>query len=167
MIDLVRVETEDAIHSVAGLADEIWNEYFPGIISQAQVDYMVEKFQSSNAIRAQLTAGYQYYLLDNGRANVGYIALLPHNRQEGMQISKFYILKHWRQHGIARQVLMQVMEISRIYGFTRIFLTVNKFNQPSISAYEKTGFTKTGELTSDIGSGYVMDDYVMEIAIPG
>ena len=43
-----------------------------------------------------------------------------------------------------------------------IYLTVNKQNLISISVYEKLGFLRARDLVTDIGSGFVMDDYVME-----
>ena len=41
-------------------------------------------------------------------------------------------------------------------------LTVNKGNTDSIAVYLKSGFVVREEAVFDIGSGYVMDDYVME-----
>lgn len=49
---------------LAALAHEIWNEYFPCILEQGQIDYMVEKFQSHEAISRQISEeGYRYFLL--------------------------------------------------------------------------------------------------------
>ena len=45
-----------------------------------------------------------------------------------------------------------------------IFLNVNKYNN-AIHFYMKQGFTKVKDEVIDIGNGYVMDDYVMEVAI--
>jgi RimJ/RimL family protein N-acetyltransferase len=44
----------------------------------------------------------------------------------------------------------------------KIWLTVNRFNDTSIKIYESLGFLKTGTQVADIGSGFVMDDYIME-----
>ena len=45
-----------------------------------------------------------------------------------------------------------------------IFLNVNKYNN-AINFYTKLGFVKVKDKVIDIGNGYVMDDYVMEVAI--
>lgn len=42
----------------------------------------------------------------------------------------------------------------------RIYLTVNKHNKRAIAAYERFGFARTEEAASDIGGGFVMDDYI-------
>ena len=44
----------------------------------------------------------------------------------------------------------------------RIWLTVNKHNDGSIAAYRRFGFRTVREETTEIGCGYVMDDYIME-----
>jgi RimJ/RimL family protein N-acetyltransferase len=38
---------------------------------------------------------------------------------------------------------------------------VNKRNQKAIRAYERAGFTIAESMTSEIGGGFVMDDYRM------
>lgn len=44
----------------------------------------------------------------------------------------------------------------------KIQLTVNKHNINSINAYKKWGFKTIDSVVTDIGSGFVMDDYIME-----
>jgi ribosomal protein S18 acetylase RimI-like enzyme len=167
MVDLARVSSGEDIARVARLAHTIWNEYFPAIIGQAQVDYMVAKFQSAPAIQTQLAQGYSYYLLQADGREVGYISVVPRQGTACLQISKFYILKDHRGRGIGRQVLTRVMHLAREQGYTTLWLTVNKYNLSTIAAYEKLGFSKSGELVTDIGQGYVMDDYTMEMAVAG
>jgi ribosomal protein S18 acetylase RimI-like enzyme len=41
-------------------------------------------------------------------------------------------------------------------------IRVNKNNQGAITFYEKVGFVRKDEITTDIGNGYVMDDFVYE-----
>jgi len=47
-------------------------------------------------------------------------------------------------------------------GKDYVFLTVNKNNRPAIRAYEKNGFAITDSVVTDIGQGFVMDDYIMK-----
>jgi RimJ/RimL family protein N-acetyltransferase len=166
MPDLIKVNTEAGIVEVAELAAVIWNEYFPAIIGQAQVDYMVDKFQSKTAIQAQIDDGYVYYLIRLGHTNAGYVGVIHQPRLGRMQISKFYILKAYRGRGLARQLLAGIMPIAAAQGYGCLYLTVNKYNADTISIYERLGFVKTGALVMDIGGGYVMDDYSMELSIP-
>ena len=59
---LILAETDSEIQNIATLAEEIWNQHFVPIIGKAQVDYMVEKFQSYPALKSQIeNDGYEYY----------------------------------------------------------------------------------------------------------
>lgn len=165
MPDLINVHTDEQIQQVAGLAHSIWNEHFPKIIGQAQVDYMVERFQSSDAIRNQIRDGYQYYLIRSGTAVTGYTALISQPDRRCLQISKLYLLQAWRGKGFARAVLGRITGIATDQGFEKLYLTVNKYNHSALAAYHKLGFTRKGELVADIGNGFVMDDYEMELVI--
>ena len=44
-------------------------------------------------------------------------------------------------------------------------MTVNRNNTGSVAAYEKMGFQKVREQVAEIGGGYVMDDYIMELPV--
>jgi len=44
-------------------------------------------------------------------------------------------------------------------------LRVNRANSTAIAAYQRNGFETVAELCSEIGEGYVMDDFVMRRAL--
>ena len=46
-----------------------------------------------------------------------------------------------------------------------MYLTVNKGNELAIRAYEGTGFETIDAVVTDIGEGFVMDDYIMELRV--
>lgn len=52
-INIVECKNENDLKEVAILAEKIWHEFFPGIISEAQIDYMVDKFQSFDACKTK------------------------------------------------------------------------------------------------------------------
>jgi diamine N-acetyltransferase len=57
MENILKVETNSQVATVAKLAREIWVQHFTPIIGDAQVEYMLHKFQSSEAIASQLGEG--------------------------------------------------------------------------------------------------------------
>ena len=154
------VKTEAQIETVARLAHEIWNQHFIPIIGKAQVDYMVEKFQSKRAISEQIKNGYSYYLLKAGVEYVGYTGVCP--REDELFLSKLYIRASQRGKGLGRNAVEFLEDLAGEKGLSRITLTVNKNNTDSIKAYEKLGFANLGVFVQDIGGGFVMDDYKME-----
>ena len=56
-VEFVNAQSDEDIRRVAVLAEEIWHEHFTDIIGEAQVNYMVEKFQSYPALKAQIATG--------------------------------------------------------------------------------------------------------------
>lgn len=57
-----KVEKQN-IKELASLAYAIWHEYWTCILSPEQIDYMVENFQSEQAINKQIeNENYTYYL---------------------------------------------------------------------------------------------------------
>lgn len=51
---------------MAALAKEIWGEHYRGLLTPGQITYMVDRFQSEEAITLQLSEGYQYRLITVG-----------------------------------------------------------------------------------------------------
>ena len=142
-------------------AKRIWNEHFVPIIGQAQVDYMVEKFQSPPAMRRQMAQeGYQYYFIREGKQVRGYTALRMD--EDRLFISKLYVEKPYRGRGLSRKALNFAEGLCREKGFRKLWLTVNRHNERTIAIYERMGFYKAREQAADIGGGFVMDDYIME-----
>jgi len=83
------------LKALAALAHEIWNEYFPCILEQGQIDYMVEKFQSHEAISRQISEeGYRYFLLREEGDTAGYAGICP--RDGKLFLSKLYLRRQFR-----------------------------------------------------------------------
>ncbi len=154
------VQSEREIEIVVNLAYKIWNEHFIPIIGKAQVDYMLEKFQSKKAISEQIKDGFLYYLIRINKECIGYIGIHP--KQDELFLSKIYIRSSERGKGYGRKAIQFLEKLGREKGLKRITLTVNKNNTDTIKAYEKFGFKNTGSVVQDIGSGFIMDDYGME-----
>jgi RimJ/RimL family protein N-acetyltransferase len=49
----------------------------------------------------------------------------------------------------------------------RLILSVNKRNTKAITAYKRNGFAIVESVVTDIGGGFVMDDYVMDKELAG
>ena len=76
-MEIERVGSEEQISDVAALARQVWTDHYVPIIGQAQVDYMLEKFQSEEGIAGQLAEGYEYYMVREDGRGVGYLAVMP------------------------------------------------------------------------------------------
>jgi RimJ/RimL family protein N-acetyltransferase len=58
-----------------------------------------------------------------------------------------------------------IEDLAKQMHLGKITLTVNKSNINSIAAYQKIGFKNAGSVVTDIGAGFVMDDFIMDKAL--
>jgi ribosomal protein S18 acetylase RimI-like enzyme len=147
---------------IAELARLIWNEHYNSIISQLQIDYMLDKFQSAAAINQQIADGMLYFLISSNSQPAGYLALMPDAKNDKLHISKIYLDAANRGLGHGKQALDFIERQCNKMHIHKLWLTVNKHNRIAIDAYQRWGFHTTGSVVTDIGKGFVMDDYVME-----
>ena len=153
-----RVSRQEQIAAVVELARETWTRHYGPIIGMAQVEYMLDRFQSPEAIARQISAeGYEYYLVQDA----GYLALVPEPGQGRVLLSKIYVIEERRGTGLGRVLVDFAENRCRELNGRELWLTVNKHNRGSIDFYERRGFRKTGPLVTDIGAGFIMDDWRM------
>ncbi|MCC1484821.1 GNAT family N-acetyltransferase [Winogradskyella immobilis] len=161
MTEICSAKTIDDYNTIAELANVIWHEHYTPIIGVEQVVYMLDKFQSTQAIQQQIKEeDYQYFKIIHHQNNVGYISIKK--EKSTLFLSKIYVSKDYRGHGIGK-IAMSFIELQALkQKCNSIYLTVNKYNTNSIKAYKKTGFKTIDAVVQDIGNGYVMDDYIMK-----
>ena len=156
----VPVATDEQIAIVESLAREIWTEHYTPIIGRQQVDYMLDRFQSRQAIHDQIKGGVLYFLIRAADVFIGYMAVQP--KEDELFLSKIYVRSSDRRKGYGRRAVRFAESLAKERNLRKVVLTVNKNNVDSIKAYERTGFKNAGSLIQDIGNGFVMDDYKME-----
>ncbi|MCM1507138.1 MAG: GNAT family N-acetyltransferase [Ruminococcus flavefaciens] len=162
MISIEKVISDSELHEVAMLAEKIWHEFFPAVISEEQIDYMVEKFQSYEAMKNQTESqGYYYLAVRCDGELCGYIGVKPESDSRFF-LSKLYLRSDMRGKGIASEMMSRVFDEARSAGKKSVYLTVNKYNAHAVEVYRKKGFEVIDSVITDIGGGFVMDDYIME-----
>jgi diamine N-acetyltransferase len=159
-IMFLEVSTENQIEIVESLAREIWTEHYIPIIGKEQVDYMLDRFQSKQAITEQIRIGVLYFLMKEDNEFIGYIAVQPKGVE--LFLSKIYVKSSRRAKGFGKKAVQFAETFAQERGLRKIVLTVNKSNVISVKAYEKIGFRNIGSIVQDIGNNFVMDDYQME-----
>jgi ribosomal protein S18 acetylase RimI-like enzyme len=163
MPSLRAATTAEDIDTVVTLAREIWSEHFIPIIGKPQVDYMLEKLQSAPAIGRQIREeGYEYFVLVDESKPFGYFALVAQEQSASMQLSKLYLKRAFRGHGLGQAMLAFIEQECATRGIGELWLTVNKDNADAIAFYRRVGFRIVEPMVTDIGSGFFMDDYRMK-----
>ncbi len=163
-MNFINIKIDAEIKNLASLASEIWHEYWTVILSAEQIDYMVEKFQSKESIERQIKEEkYIYNILEDCGNIIGYFGISP--KDDYLFLSKLYIKKDFRGLGCGKQAFNRIKQLALQFNKTKIRLTVNKNNTNTIKAYEKWGFKQIDAVVTDIGNGFVMDDYILEFSL--
>lgn len=150
--------TEKDISLVSNLASTIWNQHYPSIIGQEQVDYMLELMYSQRSLEEQMKQkGHLFFVINFNNENIGFISV---HKEEGNTwfLNKFYIDQELSAKGVGTTAFhLLLKEINP----EKIILTVNRKNHKSINFYFKNGFRIEEVKDFDIGKGYLMEDFVM------
>ena len=153
---------------VRELAGTIWRQHYAGIITTAQIDYMLAGRFSDEALREHIQAADRWLkVLRISGTPVGYCGyeLASLGGDEGvsadMKLGQLYVLESNRGMGLGRFMLGHIEQRARDLSRHSLWLQVNKKNAGAIAFYRAAGFRIVREAVFDIGGGFVMDDYLM------
>ena len=157
----IRPIAPDDVPTITSLARTTWLDAYADIISPEQIEYMLAQRYDHDRLCAE-TADPQKWLrqatLDGVLAG---FAACEISKGE-FKLDKLYIHPDMQRRGIGAALVTHVAAIAREQGFPRVILAVNKQNEQAISAYTRYGFRVRDKIVTDIGNGFVMDDYIME-----
>ena len=157
---------EEAVSGIRSLSEIIWREYYPGIITREQVEYMLERMYGEENLRAEIRSGHVYELARVRDRDAGYLSYSFEKADHRVKLAKLYLLAEFRGRGLGRAMLERVREAARDLAAVEVYLYVNKRNALAIAAYRKFGFHGAESAVADIGGGFVMDDWVMRLSLP-
>jgi len=165
----IRLAQLDELPILENLARQIWPATYADIISQEQIDFMLNWMYSFPALRQQQEEGHEFYILHHEGQDIGFIAIEWINEQQQsdsaqLKINKLYVLTECQGKGMGRALFEKAKERATETGCKAIFLQVNKANQAK-NFYLQLGFQVREEAVFDIGNGFVMDDYIMALAL--
>lgn len=148
---------------IRDLADKIWPEAYNNILSASQVDYMMKLIYNDTALSRQMQQGHEFMIIYDGVEPIGFASVAVFEPQV-FKLHKLYILSSYQGKGTGRFAMQELMKMIKRKGGSTLLLNVNR-NNPAKIFYEKLGFTVIREEDIDIGEGYFMNDYVMEIKL--
>ena len=159
---------EEHLPAIAGLAGIIWRACYPGIITHEQIDYMLARMYALDVLRDEVRSqGIRYDLLLVEGKPAGFASYGPASEPGVMKLHKLYLLPELHGRGLGSRLVQHVEREIRAGGMRRLTLSVNKRNTRAIAAYQRNGFVTADSVVTDIGGGFVMDDYIMAKELAG
>jgi ribosomal protein S18 acetylase RimI-like enzyme len=164
MIEIKAAEIND-LPVIKKLAYEIWPSAYLEILGRDQLNYMLEKIYSLSSLEHQfLVLKHQFILVVENETAIGFASFSAHENRYVFHLNKIYVLPGQQGKNIGKKILHYIIAQIKKVGATALQLNVNR-NNKALHFYQKQGFEIIGEEDIDIGCGYFMNDYVMELKL--
>jgi GNAT superfamily N-acetyltransferase len=177
------------------MAERTWRHGYATILSREQMDYMLARMYAPEVIAREMEDGviWEIASTDENDADIGSSAFASppvsglrspvsglrspvspvgfhscafDSDTQTLKLNKLYVLPDAQGMGFGKALLSRVRELAGILGARKIWLQVNKQNATAIRAYERAGYSVERSAVFDIGGGFVMDDFIMALAVP-
>ena len=167
---------------IRSVSERTWPSTYGHIISQEQINFMLDWMYSDASLEKQMHTGCAFYIAsikkeDGQLEAVGFCSVSPDDEKEegennstekvagskAHKLNKLYVLPSAQGTGAGKALLNKSIEVAKASGSSSIFLQVNKLNT-AYTFYLKHGFIKESEFKFDIGNGFYMDDYIMRLS---
>jgi ribosomal protein S18 acetylase RimI-like enzyme len=158
----IRLVSLKELSILEDLARRIWPHTYSEIITKEQMEFMLNWMYSTETLTQQWKAGHEFYLISKVNTDIGFIAIEQAGHE--MKVNKLYVLPEVQGCGAGKRLMEKAIERAKDKKCTHLFLQVNRANKAKFF-YDKLGFTIRSEEDFDIGNGYFMNDYIMELPL--
>jgi len=160
----VRDADERDVYLIQEIAHKVWPNTYGSIVPEGQVEYMLELIYTPESLKNQMNnLNHRFLILEQEGRGLGFASYS--SIEPGLfKLQKLYVLTELQGKGGGKFLLEEVIKNIRRENGETLILTVNRNNKAK-NFYEKRGFKVIREEKVDIGNGYVMDDYIMELRL--
>jgi ribosomal protein S18 acetylase RimI-like enzyme len=160
---IIRKASTADINDIRSIAHATWPSAYGALLSKEQLEYMLGMMYSETSLQEQMNKGHQFFMVELDKQSFGFASVSAEG-DRSFKLNKLYVTPITQKTGAGKALLDEVINYARQNNGTRLFLQVKRDNNAK-GFYEKQGFIITGELDLDIGNGYFMNDYIMELAL--
>jgi len=158
---IIRKAIEKDIPAIRKIAHATWPTAYGASLSKQQLDYMLEWMYSENALQEQMKKGHQFFMTAIDEKNFGFASVSAEG--DGVfKLNKLYVIPDTQKTGAGKALLQETISYAKQNGGAKLILQVKRDNIAK-GFYEKHGFIITKEIDLEIGDGFFMNDYIMEL----
>jgi len=160
---VIRPASFNDISYIQHIAKKTWPEAYGEILNIKQLEYMLGLFYSAPSLQQQMHDNHYFFLALQNYSPIGF-ASFSQVEPDIYKLQKLYVLPQIQKSGAGKQLLQTVITVAKSMNAKHLLLNVNRNNKAK-SFYEKHGFAILKEEDIDIGNGYFMNDYIMELSL--
>jgi N-acetylglutamate synthase-like GNAT family acetyltransferase len=157
----IREASKNDIATIRQIATITWPDAYGTYISKEQLDYMLDMMYSGDSLEDQMNKGHQFFMAEHNSEAIGF-ASVSKEEDNAYKLNKLYVLPTAQKTGAGKALLFKTIDYARSLAASCVYLQVNKQNNAQ-QFYSKHGFTIREASILEIGGGYIMDDYIMEL----
>lgn len=162
---LLRKAKEVDLPIISDLAERIWPPTYGAYLGKEQLRYMLDLMYNQGELLAQLQKGHTFIIAEEEEENVGFASFsLIDPENSGYKLHKIYVLPSMHGKGVGKILMNEVIDLIKRKGGKTLQLNVNRNNNAK-DFYLKVGFKIKETVDIDIGNGFFMNDYVMELPL--
>ena len=162
---LIRKGTEEDMPIISRLAELIWPQTYSDYINEDQLRYMLDLMYNEKELLSQLKLGYTFLIAEDGSKDLGFAcSSLVDAATQTYKLHKLYVLPEMHGKGIGKILINEIKNLAERNGGKYLQLNVNRNNKAK-DFYQKGGFKIKETVDVNIGNGFFMNDYVMELEI--
>jgi GNAT superfamily N-acetyltransferase len=163
MLSIQKATAAD-IPLIRQLTFAIWPQTYSSIITKEQIDYMLEHMYNAVTLQKQMEEdGCTFIIVYDDEEPV---AFASYNETEPTiwKLNKIYILPSQQGKGTGKFIINYIVDEIKAKSAKALQLQVNRENKAK-DFYENLGFKIIQTADFDIGNGFFMNDYVMELTL--
>jgi diamine N-acetyltransferase len=142
----------------------IWPQTYASLLTQEQIDYMLEMMYSESSLQQQMeTDGITFILIYDEEMPVAFAAY-NEIKPQLWKLHKIYVLASQQGKGTGQFIIHFIVDEIKAQNAKALQLQVKRDN-PAQHFYKKLGFEIIETADFDIGNGYFMKDYIMELPV--
>lgn len=162
---ILRKGKEEDIESIQHLANKTWPDAYGAIISAEQIRYMLDKMYNKGELLSQLEQGHIFLIAEEDDTDLGFAGFsIIDSKKHTYKLHKLYVLPETHGKGVGKLLINEIVNLIRTAGGKSLQLNVNR-NNKAVEFYKKAGFVIKETVDLDIGNGFLMNDYVMEMPV--
>lgn len=164
MLEIIEANSDD-YNLLNKLAKQVWEPTYGKLLSSQQLEYMFEMMYSVENIRKQIEEEKNVFFIAYSEGTpVGYASVGKYANSI-YKLHKLYIVPEMQKTGVGYFLLQKVVlhVLSKEEGNPKLRLNVNRENTKAQSFYFRQGFEIIEEGDFEIGNGFYMKDFIMEL----